>query len=192
MNFFFFLRSTQNSEKSRPTQKFWPPQKQILAPQKQILPPKNKVLVAALRINWHIISLLIFFRTVGYRRTMKVLGQGLEDALLSQNDDDDADILKVMQCSVRSTTLFLIYDQNSWQMTSTKTFVTSSLWFKQLLVRSQTTNSHSQFESSMQNMSYFQNLKFGNDVTKMTSSILKQICLYLHWKIDYDSNLVLP
>ena len=45
---------------------------------------------------------------------MKVLGQGLEDALESQTDDvDDADILKVVQCFVWSNTLFLIYDQNS-------------------------------------------------------------------------------
>ena len=46
-------------------------------------------------------------------RTTKVLGQGLENALEPQNDDDDADILKVVQCFVRSNTLFLIYDQNS-------------------------------------------------------------------------------
>ena len=39
----------------------------------------------------------------------------------------------------------------------------------------------------MQIMSFFQTLKFGYDVTKMTSSILKYICLYLHRKIDYDS-----
>ena len=59
---------------------------------------------------------------------MKVLGQGLEDALEPQNDDvDDADILKVVLCFVWSNTLFLIYDQYSWQMTSSKTFVTSSL-----------------------------------------------------------------
>ena len=45
---------------------------------------------------------------------MKVLGQGLEDASEPQNDDvDDADILKVVQCFVWSNTLFLIYDQNS-------------------------------------------------------------------------------
>ena len=42
---------------------------------------------------------------------MKVLGQGLEDALEPQNDD--ADILKVVQCFVWSNTLFLFYDQNS-------------------------------------------------------------------------------
>ena len=59
---------------------------------------------------------------------MKILGQGLEDASEPQNDDvDDADILKVVQCFVWSNTLFLSYDQNSWQMTSSKTFVTSSL-----------------------------------------------------------------
>ena len=59
---------------------------------------------------------------------MKVLGQGLEDALEPQNDDvDDADILKVRQCFVWSNTLFLIYDQNARQMASSKTFVTSSL-----------------------------------------------------------------
>ena len=44
---------------------------------------------------------------------MKVLGQRLEDALEPQNDDDDDDILKVVQCFVWSNTLFLIYDQNS-------------------------------------------------------------------------------
>ena len=43
---------------------------------------------------------------------MKVLGQRFENALEPQNDDDDADILKVVQCFVWSTTL-LIYDQNS-------------------------------------------------------------------------------
>ena len=32
MTFFFFLRSTENSEKSTRTQKFWPPKKQILPP----------------------------------------------------------------------------------------------------------------------------------------------------------------
>ena len=42
---------------------------------------------------------------------MKVLGQGLEDALEPQNDDDD--IFKVVQCFVWSNTLFLIYDQKS-------------------------------------------------------------------------------
>ena len=42
---------------------------------------------------------------------MKVLGQGLEDALEPQNDD--VDILKVVRCFVWSNTLFLIYDQNS-------------------------------------------------------------------------------
>ena len=40
---------------------------------------------------------------------MKVLGQGLEDALEPQNDNDP-DILKVVQCFVRSNTVFLIYD----------------------------------------------------------------------------------
>ena len=44
---------------------------------------------------------------------MKVLGQGFENALEPQNDDDDADILNVVQCFIRSNTLFLIYDQNS-------------------------------------------------------------------------------
>ena len=48
---------------------------------------------------------------------MQVLGQGLEDALEPQND---ADILKVWQCLVWSNTHFQIYDQNSWQMTSSK------------------------------------------------------------------------
>ena len=33
---------------------------------------------------------------------MTVLGQGFENALEPQNDDDDADILKVMQCFVWS------------------------------------------------------------------------------------------
>ena len=44
---------------------------------------------------------------------MRVHGQRLKDDLEPQNDDDDADILKVVQCFVRSNTLFLIYDQNS-------------------------------------------------------------------------------
>ena len=43
---------------------------------------------------------------------MKVFGQGFENALEPQNDDDD-DILKVAQCLIWSNTLFLIYDQNS-------------------------------------------------------------------------------
>ena len=43
---------------------------------------------------------------------MQVLGQGLQDALAPQNDDD-TDILKVLQCFVWSNTLFLIYDQSS-------------------------------------------------------------------------------
>ena len=110
--FVFFLRSTENSEKSRPIQHFGPPRNKFWPPQKQILPPKNNVLVAALRINLHIFSLVNFFRTIAYRRTIKVLGQGLEDALEPQNDDDDADILKVVQYFVWSNTLFLIYDQN--------------------------------------------------------------------------------
>ena len=39
---------------------------------------------------------------------MKVFGQGLEDVLEPQNDDvDDADILKAVQCFVWSNTLFL-------------------------------------------------------------------------------------
>ena len=84
---------------------------------------------------------------------MQVLGQGLEDALERQNDDD-ADILKALQCF-----FFQIYEQKSWQMTSSKTLVTSSLWFKQFLVWNQKPNSHSQFESSKQNTSFFQNLK---------------------------------
>ena len=42
---------------------------------------------------------------------MKVLGQGLKDALEPQNDD--VDIFEVVQCFVWSNTLFLIYDQNS-------------------------------------------------------------------------------
>ena len=42
---------------------------------------------------------------------MQVLGQELKDALEPQNDDD-ADILKVLQCFVWSNTLFQIYDQN--------------------------------------------------------------------------------
>ena len=57
---------------------------------------------------------------------MQVIGQGLENALEPQNDDDDADILKVLQCFVGSNTL-QIYDQNSQQMTSSETFETSSL-----------------------------------------------------------------
>ena len=44
---------------------------------------------------------------------MKVLGQGREDAVEPQNDDNDDDILKVAQCFVWSNTLFLVYDQNS-------------------------------------------------------------------------------
>ena len=38
--------------------------------------------------------------------------QGLEDALEPKNDDD-ADILKVLQCFVWSNTIFQIYDQHS-------------------------------------------------------------------------------
>ena len=57
---------------------------------------------------------------------MQVIGKGLENALEPQNDDDDADILKVLQCFVGSNTL-QIYDQNSQQMTSSETFETSSL-----------------------------------------------------------------
>ena len=45
--------------------------------------------------------------------------------------------------------LLQIYDQNSWQMTSSKTFVTSSLWFKHFLVCIQKPNSHFQFEPSI-------------------------------------------
>ena len=49
---FLFWRSTENSEKSRPTQNFGPPRNNFWPPpQKQILPPKNNVLVADLRIN---------------------------------------------------------------------------------------------------------------------------------------------
>ena len=44
---------------------------------------------------------------------MQVLGQELEDALEPQNDNDDANILKVLQCFVGSNTLFQIHDQNS-------------------------------------------------------------------------------
>ena len=44
---------------------------------------------------------------------MKFLGQEFNNALEPQNDDDDADILKVEQCFVWPNTLFLIYDQNS-------------------------------------------------------------------------------
>ena len=44
---------------------------------------------------------------------MKFLGQGFENALELQNDYDDTDILKVVQCFVWSNTLFLTYDQNS-------------------------------------------------------------------------------
>ena len=40
------------------------------------------------------------------------LGQGLEGALGTQNDND-ADIPKVWQCFVWSNTLFQICDQNS-------------------------------------------------------------------------------
>ena len=50
--------------------------------------------------------------------------QVLENAFEYQND---ADILKVLQCFVKSNTLFQLYDQNSSQMTSSETFVTSSL-----------------------------------------------------------------
>ena len=47
-------------------------------------------------------------------------------------------------------------------MTSSKTFVTSSLRFKQFLVWNQKPNSHLQFEPSIRH--FFKN--FGNDVTK--------------------------
>ena len=44
---------------------------------------------------------------------MKVLIQGIEDALEPQDDDDDDDdILKVVQYFVWSNALFLICDQN--------------------------------------------------------------------------------
>ena len=39
---------------------------------------------------------------------MQVLGQGLKGTLEPHNDDDDADILKVVQCFVWSNTLFQI------------------------------------------------------------------------------------
>ena len=42
---------------------------------------------------------------------MKLLGQGLEDALALKNVDDG--ILKVVECFVWSNTLFLICHQNS-------------------------------------------------------------------------------
>ena len=42
---------------------------------------------------------------------IKVFGQGLEDALKPQNDDED--FFKVVQCFVWSNTFFLMYDQNS-------------------------------------------------------------------------------
>ena len=51
---------------------------------------------------------------------MTVLGQGFENALELQSDDDEVDILKVVQCFVWSNILFLIYDQNSTQTTSSK------------------------------------------------------------------------
>ena len=51
---------------------------------------------------------------------MTVLGLGFENALEPQRDKDDADILKVVQCFVWSNILFLIYDQNFRQMTSSK------------------------------------------------------------------------
>ena len=51
-----------------------------------------------IRINLHIIGLV-----------MQVLGQGLEDALKPQNDEN-ADILKMLQCFVWSNTLFQIYN----------------------------------------------------------------------------------
>ena len=41
---------------------------------------------------------------------MNILSQGIEDALEPQNDDDNADILKVVQCFVWSNALFLIYN----------------------------------------------------------------------------------
>ena len=44
---------------------------------------------------------------------MEVLIQELKDALEPQDDDDDADILKVVQYFVWSNVLFLICDQNS-------------------------------------------------------------------------------
>ena len=40
------------------------------------------------------------------------LGQGLEDALEPQNEND-ANVLIVLQCFVWSNTLFQIYNQNS-------------------------------------------------------------------------------
>ena len=44
---------------------------------------------------------------------MKDLGQEFENALEPQNDDDAADIFKVVQRFVWSNNLFPIYDQNS-------------------------------------------------------------------------------
>ena len=58
---------------------------------------------------------------------MKVLGQGLEEALEPQNDDDD-DILKVEQCFVWPVTKHSFSNLRSklLTMTSSKTFVTST------------------------------------------------------------------
>ena len=72
-------------------------------------------------------------------------------------------------------------------MTSSNTFVTSSLLFKPVLAWNIKPNSHSQFEISIQNTSFFQNLKFGNDVTNNDIINSKKICLYLYLKTNYDS-----
>ena len=60
-----------------------------------------------------------------------------------------------------NVSFFQTYDQNSWKMTSSKTFVRSSLRYKQFLVWNQKPNSHLQFKPSIRH--FFKN--FGNDVT---------------------------
>ena len=74
-------------------------------------------------------------------------------------------IPKCCNVSFRQTLLlkFTIKTLDRWR--HQKRFVTSSLWFKQFLIWSQKANSCSQFQSSIQNTSFFKNLKFGNNVT---------------------------
>ena len=93
--------------------------------------------------------------------------QGLEDALKCQNDDD-ADIFKVLQC-------FFFSNLRSKLMTDDviKNVCDVITLIKQFLVWNQNSNSHSQFESSIQKTSFFQNLKWGNDVTNFKVNYFK-------------------
>ena len=88
---------------------------------------------------------------------MQVLGQGLQDALAPQNNHDrPTDILKVLQCFVWSK---ILLNLRSKLLTDDVIKNVCDDWFG---VKQQT---HSQFESSIQNTSFFQNFNFGSDVT---------------------------